>query len=96
MEIRTFTDVIIVRPDPKETKTEGGLHIPNVAQEKSNYGEVVQAGPGHWLESGQRAEMQVKVGDRVLYLASAIGVEIEHKGEVLTVMRESDIMGVVE
>jgi chaperonin GroES len=95
MKIRPLHDRVIVKRMEEERKTASGIVIPDSATEKPDQGEVIAVGPGKKDESGKTIAMDVKVGDRVLFGKYAgQGVKIE--GEEVLVMREEDIMGVIE
>ena len=95
-EIRPLHDRVIVRRiDANEVKTSGGLYIPDTAKEKPQEGEVVAVGKGKLLESGTRVEPDVKKGDRVLF-GKYSGTEVKLDGEELLIMREDDILGIIE
>jgi chaperonin GroES len=85
-------DQVLVRRIEGETKTSGGLIIPDTAKEKPQQGEVVSAGPGARNETGERIAMDVKAGDRVLF-GKWSGSEIKLDGEDFLIMKESDILG---
>lgn len=95
MKFRPLHDRIVVRRLESEEKTKGGIIIPDTAKEKPQEGEVVAAGPGARNEQGQVVALDVKVGDRVLF-GKWSGTEIKIDGEDLLIMKESDVMGVVE
>ena len=95
MKIRPLHDRVIVRRLEEERKTAGGIVIPDTAKEKPIQGEVIAAGKGKILENGQVRPLDVKVGDRVLF-GKYSGTEVKVGDEELLVMREEDIMGVVE
>ena len=95
MKIRPLHDRIIVKRMEEERKTASGIVIPDSATEKPDQGEVIAVGPGRKDDSGKTIAMELKVGDRVLFGKYAgQGVKIE--GEEVLVMREEDVMGVVE
>jgi chaperonin GroES len=95
-EIRPLHDRVIVRRiDASETKTSGGLFIPDTAKEKPQEGEVVAVGKGKLLENGSRVEPDVKAGDRVLF-GKYSGTEVKIDGEELLIMREDEILGIIE
>jgi len=94
MSIRPLRDRIVVRRQD-ERKTAGGIVIPDTANEKPMMGVVMAVGPGKTLENGAIQEIVLKVGDKVLFGKYA-GTEIEVNGEQLVVMREDDIMAIVE
>jgi chaperonin GroES len=79
----------------EEEKTKGGIIIPDTAQEKPQEGEVIGVGPGARDEDGERIPLDVKVGDRILF-GKWSGTEVKIDGEELLIMKESDIMGVIE
>jgi chaperonin GroES len=92
---RPLHDRVLVRRLKEEEKTKGGIIIPDTAQEKPQEGEVIAVGPGARDEDGQRIEPDVKVGDIILF-GKWSGTEVKIDGEELLIMKESDIMGVVE
>ena len=87
--------VIIRRIDDASDKTAGGLYIPDTAKEKPQEGEVIAAGDGKYKENGERQSLDVKTGDRVLF-GKYSGSEIKIDGEELLIMREDEILGVIE
>lgn len=95
MTFRPLHDRILVRRIDAEEKTSGGLIIPDTAKEKPQEGEVLAAGPGLRSESGALTPLDVKVGDRILF-GKWSGTEIRLDGEDLLIMKESDVMGVIE
>ena len=95
MNIRPLHDRVLVRRMEEETTSSGGIVIPDSAAEKPQRGEIVAAGSGKRLESGEIVPLDVKVGDQVLF-GKYSGTEIKELGEGMIVMREDDIMGVVE
>ena len=95
MTFRPLQDRVLVRRIEEEEKTKGGIIIPDTAKEKPMEGEVLAAGPGTRDDDGKLHPLDVKVGDRVLF-GKWSGTEIKIDGEDLVVMKESDIMGVVE
>ncbi len=95
MNIRPLHDRVIVRRMEEETTTAGGIVIPDNAAEKPARGEIVAAGNGKITDSGDVRELAVKVGDKVLFGKYA-GTEIKVDGEELLVMREDDIVAVIE
>ncbi|ANP45277.1 co-chaperone GroES [Candidatus Viadribacter manganicus] len=92
---RPLHDRVLVKRVKEEEKTRGGIIIPETAQEKPQEGEVVAVGPGARDEDGERIELDVKVGDRILF-GKWSGTEVKVDGEELLIMKESDIMGVIE
>lgn len=95
MNIRPLHDRVIVRRKEEERTTAGGIVIPDSATEKPIQGEVVAVGKGKILDNGEIRPMDVQVGDTVLF-GKYSGTEVKVSGEELLVMREEDIMGVVE
>ncbi len=87
--------VIIRRIDDASDKTAGGLYIPDTAKEKPQEGEVIAAGDGKYKEDGSRQTLDVKTGDRVLF-GKYSGSEIKMDGEELLIMREDEILGIIE
>ena len=95
MAFRPLGDRVLIKRVEEETKTKGGIIIPDTAKEKPQEGEVVAVGPGARDEDGKRIEMDVKTGDRVLF-GKWSGTEVKVDGEDLMIMKESDILGIVE
>ena len=95
MTFRPLHDRILVRRVDSEEKTKGGIIIPDTAKEKPQEGEVIAVGPGARSEQGQIQALDVKVGDRILF-GKWSGTEIKIDGEDLLIMKESDVMGVIE
>src|ERR1700687_4005587 len=95
MKLRPLQDRVLIRRVEPETKTAGGIFIPDTAQEKPMEGEVVAAGPGTRGEDGKLRPLDVKSGDRVLF-AKWSGTEVKLDGENLIIMKEADIMGVLD
>jgi chaperonin GroES len=95
MHFRPLHDRVVVRRIEAEEKTSGGIIIPDTAKEKPQEGEVVAVGPGTRDEAGRLVELSVKAGDRVLF-GKWSGTEVKIGGEDLLIMKESDILGVVE
>ncbi len=95
MTFRPLQDRVLVRRIEEEEKSRGGIIIPDTAREKPMEGEVLAAGPGARGEDGKLHPLDVKAGDRVLF-GKWSGTEIKIDGEDLVVMKESDIMGVVD
>jgi chaperonin GroES len=92
--IKPIGDRVVIRPEAAEEKTESGLYIPDTAKEKPQRGTVVSVGPGR-VENGARIDMSVGTGDKVLY-GKYSGTEITIDGEDLLIVRESDILGVIQ
>jgi chaperonin GroES len=95
VKFRPLHDRVVVRRLAAEEKTSGGIIIPDTAQEKPMEGEVVAAGPGARDEKGQVVALMVKAGDRVLF-GKWSGTEVKLDGEELLIMKESDLMGVID
>jgi chaperonin GroES len=95
MNIRPLHDRVILKRMEEETTSAGGIVIPDTATEKPIRGEIIAAGNGKRLESGDIIPLDVKVGDKVLF-GKYSGTEVKVNGEDLLVMREEDIMGVIE
>ena len=95
MKFRPLHDRVVVRRIEEDMKTAGGIIIPDTAKEKPMEGEIVAVGPGARDESGKIVPLDVKVGDRVLF-GKWSGSEVRIDGQDLLIMKESDIMGVIE
>jgi len=95
MGFRPLHDRVLIRRVESEEKTRGGIIIPDTAKEKPMEGEVVAVGPGARGEDGKIQELDVKAGDRVLF-GKWSGTEVKLDGEELIIMKESDIMGVID
>jgi chaperonin GroES len=95
MNFRPLHDRVVVRRIEGESKTKGGLIIPDNAKEKPQEGEIVSVGPGARDESGKVNPLDVKAGDRILF-GKWSGTEVKIDGEDLLIMKESDIMGIIE
>jgi chaperonin GroES len=95
MKFRPLHDRVVVRRIEAEEKTKGGIIIPDTAKEKPQEGEVIAVGPGGRGESGKLTPIDLKVGDRILF-GKWSGTEIKLDGEELLIMKESDVMGVVQ
>lgn len=95
MKIRPLHDRVLVQRIEEEEKTKGGIIIPDTAREKPQQGKVVAVGPGRIDDKGNRVPMNVKAGDRVLFGKYA-GSEVEIDDEQYLIMREDDILGVIE
>ncbi len=95
MKFRPLHDRVVVRRLEQEEKTAGGIIIPDTAKEKPQEGEVVAVGPGARDEHGKLLPLDVKAGDRVLF-GKWSGTEVKIDGEELMIMKESDVIGVIE
>ena len=95
MAFRPLGDRVLVRRVEEEQKTKGGIIIPDTVKEKPQEGEIIAVGPGARDESGKVQPLDVKTGDRILF-GKWSGTEIKLEGEDLLIMKESDVLGVVE
>ncbi len=90
-QIKPMSDRVVVRPSVQEETTKGGIYLPDTAQERPQEGEILAVGPGRYLPNGKRVDMEVKVGDKVIYSKYA-GTEIKVEDEELLVLGSNDIM----
>ncbi|NLE28803.1 MAG: co-chaperone GroES [Phycisphaerae bacterium] len=95
VKIRPLDDRILVKQNAAEEKTAGGIVLPDTAKEKPQRGKVIAAGPGKMLNDGKRGKMEVKKGDEVFYGKYA-GTEVEVDGEKYVIIRENDVLGIIE
>lgn len=95
MAVKPLEDRVLVKPIEPETRTASGIYLPETSKEKPVRGEVVSIGPGKRLDNGKRAEMTIKKGDTVVYGKYA-GTEVEIKGVKHLILRESELLGVIE
>jgi chaperonin GroES len=95
MAFRPLGDRVLVKRVEEESKTRGGIIIPDTAKEKPQEGEVIAVGPGGRDDNGKRIEMEVKAGDRILF-GKWSGSEVKIDGEDLIIMKESDILGLLD
>jgi chaperonin GroES len=95
MHFRPLHDRVVVRRIDAEEKTAGGIIIPDTAKEKPQEGEVIAAGPGARNEKGELVPLDLKAGDRILF-GKWSGTEVKIDGQDLLIMKESDILGVIE
>ena len=95
MRFRPLGDRVVVRRIKEETKSAGGIIIPDTAQEKPQEGEIIAVGPGALDDNGKRVLPEVKTGDHILF-GKWSGTEVKVDGEELLIMKESDIMGIIE
>jgi chaperonin GroES len=95
MKIRPLNDRVLVQRMEEETKTKGGIIIPDTAKEKPAEGKIVAAGNGRLGDDGKRIPLEVKKGDRVLFSKYG-GTEVKVEGEEYLIMREDDILGIIE
>ena len=90
-QVKPMSDRVVVRPSEQEETTKGGIFLPDTAQERPQEGEVLAVGPGRYLQSGKRLEMELQVGDKVIYSKYA-GTEIKVEDEELLVLGSNDIL----
>jgi chaperonin GroES len=95
VNIRPLHDRVVVKREPEERKSPGGIVIPDTASEKPTFGKVIAVGQGKVLENGKTRTLDIKVGDRVLF-GKYSGTEVKVDNEDLVVMREDDLMAVIE
>jgi len=93
--IRPLGERVVIKPLPNEEITKGGIVIPDTAKEKPQRGEVIAVGPGRLLENGQRVPVDLKAGDKVLFPKYS-GSEVKIDGVEYLIMRESDVLGVIQ
>jgi len=95
MKLRPLDDRVVIKPLEAQEKTAGGIFLPDTAREKQQIGKVVWFGPGKVNDDGSRAEMSVKKDDEVIY-GKYMGNDVEIDGEKYVIVRESDLLGIVE
>ena len=95
MKLRPLQDRVIVKQSEAEEKTASGIVLPDAAKEKPTKGKVIAAGPGKLSEKGKPMDLSVRVGDNVYY-GKYSGTDVEVDGEKFVILRESDILGVLE
>ncbi|MCJ7674115.1 MAG: co-chaperone GroES [Sedimentisphaerales bacterium] len=95
MKLRPLDDRVVIKQSEAQEKTSGGIFLPDTAKEKPQIGKIVATGPGKLLDDGKRGEMSVKKDDKVIY-AKYGGNEVEIEGEKYVILRESDLLGIVE
>lgn len=95
MNIRPLGDRLLVEPIEQEEQTASGLFIPETAKEKPQQGNVIAVGEGRRDDDGKRIEMDVKAGDKILF-AKYAGTEVKMDGKKLLIMKESDVLGIIE
>ncbi|MGC8734302.1 MAG: co-chaperone GroES [bacterium] len=95
LKLKMLEDRVLVKPMPQEDKTESGIYLPDSAKERPQKGEVMEVGPGKLLDNGQRVTPSVKKGDKILFGKYA-GTEVKFKGEEYIILRESEILAIIE
>ncbi len=95
MNLKPLDDRIVIKQSDAEEKTSGGIILPDTAREKPQIGTVVAVGPGKILDDGKRANMSAKKKDEVIY-AKYMGSDVEIDGQKYVILRESDVLGIVE
>jgi chaperonin GroES len=95
MAVKPLDDRVLVKQSEAEEKTAGGIVLPDTAKEKPQRGKVIATGPGKLLDSGERGKMSLKKGDEVFY-GKYSGTEIKIDGEDYVILRESDVLAVIE
>ncbi len=95
MKLHPIDDRVVVEVEEAEEKTEGGIVLPDTAKEKPQRGKILAAGKGKLLQSGERLEMSVKVGDRVLF-GKYSGTEVKHEGKEYKIIKENEILAKLE
>jgi chaperonin GroES len=93
LKIRPLDDRVVVEPFEAEERTRGGIVLPDTAREKPQQGKVVAVGPGKLLDSGERGQMSLRIGDAIFY-GKYSGTEIEIEGDKYVILRESDVLAV--
>jgi len=95
MELRPLDDRVVIKPSEAQAKTAGGIFLPDTAKEKPQIGKILWVGPGKVNDDGKRVPMSVKKGDEVVY-GKYMGNEIEMDNQKYVIVRESDLLGVIE
>lgn len=95
MMLKPIGDRVLVKPSKEEEKSPGGILLPDTAKEKPQKGEIIAVGSGRNLESGEKVDLEVKKGDTVIYSKYG-GTEIKHNGTDYLILREQDILAIVE
>jgi chaperonin GroES len=95
MKLRPLDDGVVIKPSEAEEKTSGGIYLPDTAKQKPQIGKVVAVGPGKILENGKRSPMNIKKNDEVVF-PRYIGSDVEIDGVKYVILKESDILGIVE
>jgi chaperonin GroES len=95
MKLRPLDDKVVIKQSEAQEKTAGGIILPDTAKEKPQIGKILAVGPGKLLGDGKRSKMSVRKNDEVIY-ARYIGSEVEIDGEKFVLLRESDVLGIIE
>ena len=95
MKLRPLDDRVVIKQSEAKEKTAGGIYLPDTAKEKPQIGKVIATGPGKLLDNGKRSPTSVKKNDEVIY-GKYMGNEIEIEGEKYVILKESDLLGIVE
>jgi chaperonin GroES len=95
MNLKPLADRVIVKPSEAQEKTKSGIYLPDAAREKPTLGKIIAVGPGKLDEKGRRMEIGLRTGDTVYY-GKYSGTEVEVEGEKLVILRETDVLGVLE
>jgi chaperonin GroES len=95
MKLKPLADRVIVKQTEAEDKTKSGIYLPDAAKEKPTKGKVISVGPGKYDDNGKRMEVNVKTGDTIYY-GKYSGTDVEVDGEKFVILRESDILGILE
>lgn len=95
MKLKPLDDRLVIKQSEAKEKTAGGIILPDTAKEKPQIGKVVATGPGRLLDNGKRSKMSIKKKDEVIY-AKYIGSEVEIDGEKYVILRENDVLGIVD
>ena len=95
MKLKPLDDRVVIKQSEAEEKTTGGIILPETAKEKPQIGKIIAIGPGKLLDNGKRGQMSVKKNDKVIY-AKYIGNDVEMDREKYVILKESDILGIVE
>ncbi len=95
MKLRPLDDRVVIKQSEAEEKTTGGIILPDTAKEKPQIGKIIATGPGKLLKDGKRSKLSVKKNDQVIY-GKFMGSEIEIEGDKYVILKESDILGIVE
>ena len=95
LKLKPLADRVIVKQTEAEEKTKSGIYLPDAAKEKPTKGKVISVGPGKYDDNGKRMEINVRTGDTVYY-GKYSGTDVEVDGEKFVILRESDILGVLE